>query len=136
MPAKRRKVQHSIAAKSVELAFAVPQVVAHRMARMALAGATPSQGDRREFNKMVSEKQAAFSQAWIAMTAETFRVNQSIAASLFGNFLFPFAGTQSSGTILSRKMQSAAGSIIGKGLAPIHRTAVANAKRLAKVNAR
>ena len=136
MPAKRRKVQHSIAAKSVELAFAVPQVVAHRMARMALAGATPSQGDRREFNKMVSEKQAAFSQAWIAMTSETFRVNQSIAASLFGNFLFPFAGAKSSGTKLSRKMQSAAGSIIGKGLAPIHRTAVANAKRLAKVNAR
>ena len=136
MPSKRRNAPKSLAAKSAELAFAVPQVVAHRVARMALAGSSPSDGDRREFNKMISEKQAAFSQAWIAMATETFRANQSIAASLFGSFLSPRATTKTSTASISRKMQRAANSIASKGLAPIHRTAVANSKRLAKLKSR
>ena len=125
-----------MAAKSVELAFEVPQVVAHRLTRMVVGGTVPTKRDRKEFNTMISEKQIAFSQAWVAMAAETFRLNQSIAASLFGDFLFPRSRTMASSASLSRKMQSAANSIVGKGLAPVHRTAVANAKRLGRSKAR
>lgn len=132
MLGKKGKASNSIAAKSAELAFAVPQVVAHRLTRMALAGPAPGKEDRREINKMIAEKQAAFSQAWIAMANETLRANHSIATSMLGSFMFPQAGSQSSTASISRKMQSAATSIVAKGLAPIHRTAIANAKRLGK----
>lgn len=132
MPVKRRKASKSTAAKSAELAVAVPQVVAHRLARMALAGPSPSERDRREFSKMISEKQAAFSQAWMAMANEAFRANQSIAASLFGSFMFPRPMSRSSTAGITRTIHDATHSIMDKGLAPIHRTAVANAKRLGK----
>lgn len=135
MPTHRRRSSGSIAARSAELAMAIPQVVAHRMMRMALAGSSPSAGDQREFNTMISEKQAAFSQAWLAMASEAFRANQSIAASVVGSFLFSSSSIKSTASI-SRKVQGAANSIVSKGLAPIHRTVVANAKRLRKVKAR
>ena len=135
MPRTRRKSK-SMAVKSAELAFAVPQVVAHRLTRMALGSTVPSKRDRKEFSTMISEKQIAFSQAWTAMAAETFRLNQSIAASLFGSFVFPGHGTKASSMSLSRKMQGAASAIVSKGLAPVHRTAVANAKRLGRSKAR
>lgn len=136
VPIKRRNASKSAATQSVELAFAVPQVVAHRMTRMALAGSSPSKADRQEFNEMVSEKQSAFSQAWIAMATETLRTNQSIATSLFGGLLFPRSGTRSSMASITKTMQNASKSIFSKGLAPIHRTAVANSKRLGKAKAR
>lgn len=136
MPANRRRASKSTAAKSVELALAVPQVIAHRLARMALAGASPSERDRREFSKMVAEKQTAFSQAWMAMATEAFRANQSIAASLFGSFMFPRPMSRSSTSGITRKIHKAANSIMDKGLSPIHRTAVANAKRLGKSKTR
>src|SRR5438128_1971363 len=50
-----------------ELAFAVPQVVAHRLTRMALAGPVLSARDRREFHGMGQEKVHAFWQSWFAM---------------------------------------------------------------------
>lgn len=85
---------------------------------------------------MIAEKHVAFSQAWMAMATETVRANQAIAASLFGSFLFPRSGTQASTASVTRKMQTAANAIVSKGLSPIHRTAVANAKRLRKSKAR
>lgn len=135
MTAKRRRGSRSAVAKSMELAFAVPQVVAHRTQR-ALAGSQASLANQREFSRMISEKQAAFSQAWFAMAIETFRVNQSIAASMLGSFMFPGTGSQASTARLRRKMQAGANSIINRGLAPVHRTAVANAKRLGRAGKR
>ncbi len=56
-----------VARQATDLAVAAPQVVAHRLTRMAMAGANPSARDRREFTRMVSEKQTAFQQSWAAM---------------------------------------------------------------------
>lgn len=42
-----------------ELAFAVPQVAAHRVARIVTSGANPNSRDRREFQRMSQEKIAA-----------------------------------------------------------------------------
>ena len=40
MPSRPTRKTKSVVAKAAELAVAVPQVVAHRMARMAIAGPT------------------------------------------------------------------------------------------------
>ena len=64
MPAHPVHKSRSIATKTAELAVAVPHVVFHRVTRMALAGPVPSARDRKEFQLMVEEKKAAFSQAW------------------------------------------------------------------------
>lgn len=122
--------------QSAELAVAVPQVVAHRMTRMALAGPVLSDRDRREFQNMVSEKQAAFTQAWVAMATESFRANQAIAMSIFGALFNPFSRAKVPSAKIAADMQRAAMGVFGKGLAPVHRKAVSNAKRLAKTKLR
>jgi len=77
----RRRGQSALLAKSTELAFAAPYVVAHRLTRMALAGASPSARDRKEFTKMGSEKLLAFNQSWNAMFLEAARASSIASAS-------------------------------------------------------
>lgn len=96
--------------------MAVPQVIAHRMAGM----------DRKEFHRMGSEKVAAFNEAWTAMAFEAVRANQQLALSFMQSFWFPWARRKS----VSRQLSDATLGILGKGMAPIRRRAVANAKRL------
>ena len=52
MTVRRSRKSASVATQAAELALAAPQVVAHRVARMALAGATPSERDRKEFERL------------------------------------------------------------------------------------
>ena len=70
MPARRRP-STSLSAKTAELALAVPQVVAHRLLRMAHAGPHLSARDRKEFARMVAEKNSAFGESWNAMALQT-----------------------------------------------------------------
>ena len=56
MPSRRARKTQSIVTQAVELAFAVPQVVAHRVTRMAIAGPTLSARDRKEFQRMGAER--------------------------------------------------------------------------------
>ena len=98
--------------------MAVPQVIAHRMARLAFAGASPSARDRREFRRMGAEKVAAFYESWNAMYLALLRANLNLALSPFQVWWSPMRGHR---TGLS---------ILGHGLAPISRRAAANARRL------
>ena len=136
MVTRRTRKSKSVAVKSAELAMAVPQVVAHRITRMALAGPKLSDRDRKEFQMMVNEKHAALTQAWVAMATESVRANQAIAASIFTAFFNPFARNKASASAVAAKVQNAALGVLGKGLAPVHRKAVSNAKRLAKTKLR
>src|SRR3954447_7115260 len=63
----RSKSSQQLARQAGELAFAVPQVVGHRLTRMALAGPVLSARDRREFHGMGQEKMLAFWQSWFGM---------------------------------------------------------------------
>lgn len=110
-----------------ELAWAAPQVVAHRLGRMALAGPNLSERDRREFTGMVVEKQLAFVQAWTAMLAAALRWQQTFVLSLLSGASWD----QHRAHALSAAAQAAAGA-----LAPVHRKAVANARRLARTRLR
>ena len=124
---KRTSRATSTAAKLTELGLAAPQVIAHRLTRMALAGPTISARDRKEFSGMVTEKQAAVAQAWMGMFAQGVRLQQQLALSLF-------TGATPSQHVARAK--SAASRMASTGLAPFHRKAVANAKRLARTKLR
>jgi hypothetical protein len=136
MATSRSRTSASIAEKSVELALAIPQVIAQRVARMALAGPNPSPRDRREFQTMVSEKPAAFAQAWTAMATESCRAHQAIATSLFAAFFNPFSRHTPCAAAVAATVGNAAIGVLEKGLAPVHRQAVANARRLARTTRR
>jgi len=121
--------------KAAELAFATPQVIAHRMLRMANAGSSPSVRDRREFQRMGAEKTAAFIESWNAMALETLRAHQALSASFVQAFWSACLQTRPSvGTAM--QWHNASLRILGKGMDPVHRRAVANAKRLARVKVR
>jgi hypothetical protein len=118
MTYRRSRKTKSLVSMAMELGFAVPLVMGHRLTRMAIAGPSPSARDKTEFRRMCSEKTTAFSRAWSAMGLAAMR-----------SFWSP---SLISGKPASARMQNVALNILGKGMAPVHRTAVANAKRLAR----
>jgi len=136
MPLRRKRKHTSLVVKMAELAFAVPQVVAHRVTRMSIAGPTLSQRDRKEFKRMSAEKTEAFSESWNAMTMQAFRANQSLAASMFRSFWSPSPRGVTSASAVTARLQGIALDVLGKGLSPVHRKAVANAKRLGRTKLR
>lgn len=126
----------SLATQAAELAFAVPQVVTHRVTRMAMAGHLPSERDRKEFDLMVAEKNTAFAQSWVAMANQSLLANQALSASWLRTMCSPIGiGAPSVATVMNQ-VHSATLGVLGKGLAPVHRKAVANAKRLARTKLR
>ena len=132
MPSRTSPKKKSLAAKSAELAMAVPQVVAHRVARMAMAGPNPSARDRKEFDLMVAEKKTAFTQAWTAMAIQTVHANQLLAASIMRAAWSPASWGKPAASKLTAQARKAALGVLDKGLGPVHRKAVANAKRLSR----
>lgn len=119
-----------------ELMLAAPQVVAHRLGRMAVAGPRPSAKDQREFHRMGAEKLAAFGEAWQAMTLQMLKSNQHLAASMMRSWwpaLTSRGGAKPApATQAAAAWQHAALDILGQGIRPVHRRAVANAKRLGR----
>jgi hypothetical protein len=116
--ARRSRRSKSLAAQTVDLGFAVPQVIAHRVARIMLAGGSPSARDRRELHRMGTEKILAANEAWNAMAVQAVLENQKLALSLMQSLWVPWVR------------------VLGKGMAPVRRRAVANAKRLGRISRR
>lgn len=85
---------------------------------------------------MVAEKKTAFAEAWQAMAIQSVRANQALATSLFRSLWSPSLKGKPSAGKVAVQVQSAALGVFGKGLAPIHRKAVANARRLARTKLR
>jgi hypothetical protein len=138
MTARRTRSSRAIHAQAAELAWAVPQVVAHRLARIAAHGAKPTLRDRKELSRMVSEKHAAFGESWQAMGLQALHSQQSLAAALARAALQPPSRRKTAASVfaLQLQMHQAALAVLGKGLSPVHRRAVANAKRLGRTKLR
>ena len=132
MTTRRRRTSKSLAVQAFELGVAAPQVILHRFARMAGAGASPSARDRAEFSRMGIEKIAAANEAWAAMATQAFLENQKLALSVMQSLWFPWMRPAPTVKSLSRRLNRAAVNILGKGMAPVRRRAVANAKRLGR----
>lgn len=131
MATRRRRKSKSLAAQTIELGVAVPQVIALRAARIAAAGASPSARDRKESYRMGAEKIAAVNEAWNAMAVQAFWANQKLAVSFLQSLWFPWARPNFDAKRASRQLTTGL-DILGKGMAPIRRRAVANAKRLGR----
>ena len=136
MPTRRSRASRSLAAKAVELSQAVPEVVAHRLTRMALAGATLSPRDRKEFARMFAEKNAAFGESWVAMTKQAGLAHQALSASFLKTFFAAARGTTPSLPLATAQLHRAALGVVAKGFAPVHQKAVANARRLRRTKLR
>jgi hypothetical protein len=117
MPTRRKPPR--LSRQATELAIAVPQVVAHRLARLALAGPVPSARDRREFHGMGQEKVLAFWQSWFAMGWAMLEASQLAWVAVLQGARVPLPDAHG---------------ILSKGLAPVHRRATANARRLARTS--
>ncbi|MBA2351857.1 MAG: polyhydroxyalkanoate granule-associated phasin [Burkholderiales bacterium] len=140
--------------KMWEVGIAAPQIIAHRTARMAAAGQTPNARDQREFNRMGQEKLDAFRESWTAMAMQTAAFNMQLATQAaqqwFGAWTafqrLMLAGTpvqmakaqetmlRSMATSFSsagnKQLSDSFSRIASKGLAPVHKTATANVRRL------
>lgn len=81
---------------------------------------------------MGAEKITAFNAAWSAMAMEAFLANQKLALSFMQSLWFPWARPRPSVKSASRQLSDAALGILGKGMVPVRRRAVANAKRLGR----
>ena len=99
----RRRSSRVLASQAMDLSIAVPQVIAHRMLRMALAGHSPTARDRREFQRMGTEKMWAFYESWNAMFLQ-----------------------------MALSWHQGPMAVLATGMAPIRRRAVANARRLGR----
>ena len=134
MATRGRRKSKSLAVQTFELGIAAPQVIAHRVARMASAGTSPSAADRAEFRRMGIEKMAAVNEAWAAMAVQAFVENQKLALTFMQALWFPWM--RPTPKSVSRQLNRAAMGILGKGVAPARRRAVANAKRLGRIKRR
>ncbi|WP_427912817.1 polyhydroxyalkanoate granule-associated phasin [Ramlibacter sp. MMS24-I3-19] len=130
MPRSRHSA--ATARRTAELAFAAPQVIAHRLQRMAVAGPTLSGRDRKEFTGMVVEKQVAFTQACMAAWQQWARAQQSFTLAAWRAF---FSGTlpglMSTSSLAGRSLATSA-AMANAALVPVHRKAVSNARRLGR----
>ena len=125
-----RRSRNSLARHSAAIAWTAPQVVAHRLARMALAGPMPSLRDQREFSRMGAEKVAAFYESWNAMWMQCWRIQQEMWSAPLRAVWFPWQARSYSPARQMRVLGSATSRILEKGLAPVRKRTVANARRL------
>lgn len=122
---------------AAQMAAAVPQVVAHRVGRMVGAGFMPNGSDQQEFYRMGAEKAAAFHESWAAMTWQAMATQQQFIMwwsqtwwkVALGGWTNP-PSWQHLSTRAQRRWVDGMVDVAREGMAPVHRRAVANAKRL------
>ena len=131
-----RRSNNSLAQHSAAIAWTAPQVVAHRLARMALAGPVLSARDRREFSRMGAEKVTAFYESWNAMFAQGLRIQQEMWSASLRDMWFPWQARTFSPTRQMLALQSATSRILEQGMLPVRKRTVANARRLGRTRRR
>jgi hypothetical protein len=133
-----------------QIAWAAPQVIARRTARIIAAGPAPGVRDRREFARMGQEKFAAAGESMSAMAGPMLRMNQELARVAMRQWWNVWtAAALATGTPRKRaatvqraiareiaagaadpKVGAALARVVDRGLQPIERRVSANAKRL------
>ncbi|HVF62785.1 MAG TPA: hypothetical protein VNE58_02175 [Casimicrobiaceae bacterium] len=117
----------------VELSLAAPAVIALRTAGMLSGG----EGNRREMQRMTSEKVQAFGEAWTAMAMRQQRAQLEWWLAFSRSWWTPargFAGPFDPRTQrrLGKRIARSQAAIMATGIVPLHRTATANLRRLSK----
>lgn len=125
-----------------EIAVAAPQVIAHRTGRIAMGGAFPGRRDRDEMRRMTQEKGEAWFESASDVSLEVWKTWTTIATASMQPWWVASASVPwtvgqwtSQWNALyedaARQWARSAPRIAAAGLAPVHRRAVANARRLA-----
>ena len=127
-----RRTSQRLARQAIETSIAAPLVVAHRLTRMAIAGSPMSARDRTEFSRMGMEKVWAFHQSWAAMAANQLDLMRAMMTSFVGASV----GRRSPSPGLHSAWNAAANRMLSAGLAPVHKAATANARRLSRTRIR
>ena len=110
-----------------EINAVVPGIVSRRLMQLAWAGAAPSRSDHTEMSRMSSEKWQAASQSAIAMTAFAMQQQMAMAQSFWQAVWSPWMGLPvARGPAVSNPVAA----MLSAGIAPYHRIATANARRL------
>lgn len=109
----RRRRRINSFARAAELSLVVPQVIALRSLRTH---------DRREMQRMSSEKVLAFWESVNAMGLQLAKANQEYALFAMRQWWSPW--------MTPWQTACAATKVLEQGLRPIHRRASANARRL------
>ncbi len=109
------------AVRAIEIAVVAPQVIAMRMAGIAAAGAQPDGHHQRELVTMWTEKTQAFTEAWMAVIVESWTYSSRLGAAMMASapYGLPFAWTPMP-------------NVLGRALVPVHRTVLANHRRLSR----
>ena len=81
---------------------------------------------------MGTEKVAAAQEAWVAMASQAAAESQKLALRVMQSIWFPWMRPALTPRSVSRSLNQAAIGILGKGMAPVRRRTVANAKRLGR----
>lgn len=114
-----------LALRSFEMWHAAAQVIGMRTGRMAAASHPPSARDRKEFTLMGTEKVQAATHANLAMA----RRLQGSSLHLWSNAWQQWLR----GGVALAPLSAEAARVGLAGLAPVHRAATGNARRLARV---
>jgi hypothetical protein len=119
-----------------ETAAASAQVIEHRTGLMKAAAADPMRGDYRELARMLPEKMAAFSEAgmklgqgWLATQADMAAQFQQLGVAMMRGRP-PSASELQAIHAKGARTASRALAAAGEALAPIHKAATGNARRL------
>ncbi|WP_184474546.1 hypothetical protein [Rhizorhapis suberifaciens] len=122
--------------KYSEMMGASAHVIHSRCGSIAEAVRDPLQGDYAELSRMVPEKVDAFSRAGRAAFADLYAIQSDVLANwmLIGAIAaavrLPTAVEADRLARRSSRMGARASAAAGKALAPVHRRATSNAKRL------
>ena len=81
---------------------------------------------------MGAEKVAALNESWNAMAMQAVRANQTLTAAWLRS-IWSFSPARLPSHRAGASVQRATLDILSKGLAPVHRKATANAKRLGRI---
>jgi hypothetical protein len=133
MRRRSRRTARRLVVKASELSWAAPQVVALRTLGMLTGGAFPHARQRRENMRMGAEKLEAYTDAIIAMNVQMARSNVELMTYLARQWWKSWSQPGSVFALpatLQRHWHDAALSVADKGVSPVHRRAVANARRL------
>lgn len=114
-----------------EINAVVPGIVAQRMVRMARAGAAPSRADRAEMTRMSSEKWDAATQSMFAATRFTLDLQMRTMQMVWQMAMAPWLGTPAARDDgHADPVGDPVAGLMHAALAPYHRIATANARRL------
>lgn len=147
-------VWNNLAFKTWEAFASAGPVIGARTTRMLLAGASPGPRDRREFVRMGNEKvQAATESVWaMALQMQTMGTRAAMQAwtqwMQFGAAAWRLGANRDASTLFSKqaelwslaqrsqhsaqRVSDGFARVALSGLAPVHRTVKANAKRLGR----